>query len=860
MNRILIIIFCLTFCPKTAAQFSPERLALNRMEKGKWKSAEESLRKALRKDSANTEVNFIFSWFYNTPENPASNVDSAYRYSILALRDFSKNSPKEKERLKRFPIDSQILIRQRKKIDSIAFEHAKDINTIKAYTDFLSKFTYADELATAIELRDEVAYLDALKINTCQSFKDYLLNYPSSARAGDARQRYEKILYLDKTRDGKLASYEAFYREFTDSPYRDDAERNIFEITTASGKISAFTGFLKRFPTSRFQSKIMAIIYHLSKEEDKEPPVLSDSLKEVRHLDNGYWVPVLRNGKFGFINQSGNETISPKFDSVKQEYVCGNIRTDFLVVTGGIINRAGYWIIKDHIREVQDIGAGFLKIVTENCRYVVHKSALGLSRSCHEDSKLIARNFIAFKDHGQWGLNSLMGKELFPVQFDDVQALDTMIILIKNGKKTLVTLEEVESVADKNPLSSSLVFDDVRFLDKGIYWVKNGPLEGVINEKLEFVVPLDRQTITKSEPGFILEQNKKYKLSGVSPLLDHHEFDHVLFYGKWIKLQLDDDLQLYSIEKNRMEGSFLDSLWFEKELAFARKHDSLKVYLKSGSAIGFLSATKVNFMKSPDSSQYFFVPEKNKKAVINAETGKQLFSFDADDLQCIGNSVFVVSKGNKKGLLNQEGKILIPLDYMAIVPLTGEWVSLLKDKKFGLYNSLTHKLVKPAYDRNVSLFSKNLLIACKEGRYGFINRDSKPQSAFEFEEIRPWNDTAAWVKKDFQWMIYVIPTHKIAINNIKEYHYVQNTLQEKIAVIRRGVGYGVISSTRGEVIPSNFSDIVNVGSPEEPMYFSEKNVEEAGIHVVIYYDKSGKLLRKQVYEEEEYERIYCTGN
>jgi hypothetical protein len=45
-----------------------------------------------------------------------------------------------------------------------------------------------------------------------------------------------------------------------------------------------------------------------------------------------------------------------------------------------------------------------------------------------------------------------------------------------------------------------------------------------------------------------------------------------------------------------------------------------------------------------------------------------------------------------------------------------------------------------------------------------------------------------------------------------------------------------------------------------PLYFTEKQVEEAGIYVVIYYDKDGRQLRKQVFETDEYEKIYCTRN
>jgi hypothetical protein len=62
------------------------------------------------------------------------------------------------------------------------------------------------------------------------------------------------------------------------------------------------------------------------------------------------------------------------------------------------------------------------------------------------------------------------------------------------------------------------------------------------------------------------------------------------------------------------------------------------------------------------------------------------------------------------------------------------------------------------------------------------------------------------------------------------------------------------------MIPISFSDIINVGSKENPFYFTEKHVEEASIFVVIYYDSNGKMVRKEVYEQDEYEKIYCSDN
>jgi hypothetical protein len=53
---------------------------------------------------------------------------------------------------------------------------------------------------------------------------------------------------------------------------------------------------------------------------------------------------------------------------------------------------------------------------------------------------------------------------------------------------------------------------------------------------------------------------------------------------------------------------------------------------------------------------------------------------------------------------------------------------------------------------------------------------------------------------------------------------------------------------------------VNVGSSEKPLYFTEKHLEEASVFVVIYHDDKGQILRKEIYDQEDYDRIYCSQN
>lgn len=98
------------------------------------------------------------------------------------------------------------------------------------------------------------------------------------------------------------------------------------------------------------------------------------------------------------------------------------------------------------------------------------------------------------------------------------------------------------------------------------------------------------------------------------------------------------------------------------------------------------------------------------------------------------------------------------------------------------------------------------------------------------------------------------------MSKIKDFHSIGDYDEGKIMVIHKENFYGVLSNKRGEIIPASYTDIINLGTAEEPLFFAEKHIEEAGIYVIIYFDQNGKILRKQAFEEDEYDKIYCDEN
>jgi hypothetical protein len=208
-------------------------------------------------------------------------------------------------------------------------------------------------------------------------------------------------------------------------------------------------------------------------------------------------------------------------------------------------------------------------------------------------------------------------------------------------------------------------------------------------------------------------------------------------------------------------------------------------------------------------------------------------------------------------VLNAQGKVVVPVEMETLVLNPEGQLSLLKNRKFGLYDFKQGKLIKPEFERNLVLLNATYLIAFREGMYGIMGWDMKPVTPFEYDEVVFWQGDQIWVKQNRQWMLVDFKTNEVLIDKVRAFTWIRKSATENVLRIQRESFYGIISSTKGMIIPSTFHEVINLGTADQPFYFTEKQVEEAGIYVVIYYNAEGKLVRRQALEEDEYEKLVC---
>lgn len=685
LKRILTLILLILSVGVTFAQWggSAEKRAFKNMQKGKWQKAHSRLVKSLAKEPVSPAVRYALSVYYFHPENPEYDLDSAYHYVVHALEDFHVSAARERDRLRRLGVDSLGLIAQRGSIDSTAFEVARQTNTEAAYLEFLSHFPSAVQRDLASQLRDEVAFQEAQKENTYRAFNSYLTRYPASKRAPEALAHYHRLLYFEETKDGRLSSFEKFLALHPESPYRSEVNRRIFEISTAEGTVDSFLSFMKRYPTSDLLHKAKQMAFHILAEED-EPrwpaQVLNDSLRHLLALNALYLVPYLKDGLYGFIDEKGSEVIPARYKSIDSKYLCGHVMDEILTLDQELIARNGRPIFRGTVNELSDIGSGFLKVKTQDDVKVIHKSGFIFADSI-QDGRVISKTLIALKRNDSWFIHALAGMQLDGRPWKDISAFDDVIIFSDTARKFAVRKQLLVKSADAVPLTLSEPFDEIKQWQRGLIWGRSGEYEGVLNQSLERVIGFDRHTLTQTPFGAVARVADAVTIYNASGRRSSR-FEQINIMGQHVAVRQNRSWFFFNPVALEPEGLAFDSLRAEGPFVLAQRGDT--VYVHFGEKIlPFFKPQKISFVPGKDSTSFLLIQERGQEKNVFDMKGTRLFSGSFDGAEYAGTGIFVITKKDRKGLVNAQGTSLVPADFDAIGSVRDEVLSVLKNKKIG---------------------------------------------------------------------------------------------------------------------------------------------------------------------------------
>ncbi len=256
-------------------------------------------------------------------------------------------------------------------------------------------------------------------------------------------------------------------------------------------------------------------------------------------------------------------------------------------------------------------------------------------------------------------------------------------------------------------------------------------------------------------------------------------------------------------------------------------------------------------------NEFVMITNKSNFRRVFDHTGKEIISGFYNNVSYLGPNLLLLDKNNKKGIADGNGSIVLPIKFDGVGNYNNGFISTLTSKKFGVFNPSKRININPEYEMSLQLYNDKLLIATKNQKAGMIEPSGKKMTGFIFDEITYWTDSVALVKSKEKFNLFHLYKNEILYDGIDEVKFIRQDSTENILAILKNNNYGILSSTKGEIIPPLYSDIVNMGSIEEPVYFSEKNVEEAQIVIAVYFNDKGEMIRRQAFTPEEYEKIYC---
>lgn len=874
MRIVRLLVVFLLLAGVCYARVDKNKRAYKALKKGDVEKAVELVTKSLEDDIINPGANYLYSLIFTIDTLPTYNIDSAQKYILAAQADWPLLTGKEQEKLLKNQLTPQLFQAQKERIDSLGFERALRAGDVEAYERFMRQFADAAQADEARDRRDSVAFSLAEAENTWQAYQRFYETYTEAAQVPEAQERYKVLIFKDLTKDRKLSSFRDFLRQFPSTPFRKEAEEQIFDIMTAGNAPEAYLRFMAEYPESHLKKRAFDFLYAVDQDGynfqyyARYTPVraVQDSLDRLRAIENMYLVPFFENGKYGFLKPDGSPLFGPTFETISSDYLCGDIHSDFLLVDGKLINRMGEVIAKGDFERAESIGLGLIKAGSDGALGLWQKSGYKILNQQYDDFELLDNKLILLRQEGKAGLATYNGRVLVKPQYDDIAVDGGFWVFVQGERLAFTTSEKLAAIANQEVLALSFDYEELEKLPDGYMLAYDGDTETLINQRQEVVIPRAVQNIYPMGENWLVKQPFGYRIFYAdTKKYSESLFPEVEFNSQWLAWKSDTAWALVNKKSARGIMFGLDSAkLINEDIALTFKELKGTAHFFNGARVEFTKGDKVYVLSNTSrtdgyrTEEQFMVIETPRLKKIYNMTGKLLFELKQGSLRYLSPTHLVVENRGKQGIVDTAGVQKLAVRYDGIGQANSQGlVTVLLDGKFGSFHMPSGALASPKYDTRVTYFNGSLLTTTLKGAAGLIDYSGEIVLPFNYEHVLPWSDSLVMVKKAGLWSIVSKDGRKSYYTPFINYQLVRDDAEEKILKIYTPEGYGILSNRLGIVLAPTYNDLLNLGSDTQPMYFAEKHVREAEFFVVIYADARGTAFKSQAFRADEYDKIFC---
>ncbi len=667
--RLFFLSFLLCFCFQYSASASRLVKGFEALEIYDYFKAKQNFEASLKRNES--PAAYGLASIYLRKDNPFHCIDSAYFYILRSHASLGHVKAKQLEKLSVFGFSTASIIDLRQRISSEFFKQAEKENSAWAYQKFMDDHSWANEMEVARYRRDSIAYEDARHIGSSVAFEGYRDNFTGSVFSDLALKDYYIAKYREVTASQTLDAYLSFLACCPENPYASIAQDSVYALSTRSGTINDYVGFVRNNGENQNVNDAWKKIYQLYMNDFTEQrlnqfkvdfpdyPLLT-SLEQEQSLLNTSLFPFKRDGHYGFMDRNGAVTIPPQFDQLG--FYAEGLATAMKENRYGYVDKLGNVVVPFRFESVSDFEGG-RAIVQEN---------------------------------GFYGVIDRIGSYILKPEYSDIQGLSSGLFLV--AKDSLYGYTDKEGV-----LKIPFQYTDAYPFLKGKAKVEVNGNQAFIDEQGNYIIQPCKANISYfNDSLLVFEENEMFGLMRIncSPVVPAiYDIIGELSANRALvsldgKVGYLDGAGKVIIElKYQYFPNCSKRGTFQSSYAVVMKEGKFGAINEQGKQVFGFNQTDIGEIKSLTA----FL--KGSQWGYKDLTGKVLIPPAYDYAESFQNGIAVVEIAGKQGVIDAKGVFLLPVNYSVVSRLTSELLLVSDGSQFGIYSTQGLEIVPLAYRR-----------------------------------------------------------------------------------------------------------------------------------------------------------------
>lgn len=200
----------------------------------------------------------------------------------------------------------------------------------------------------------------------------------------------------------------------------------------------------------------------------------------------------------------------------------------------------------------------------------------------------------------------------------------------------------------------------------------------------------------------------------------------------------------------------------------------------------------------------FIITQKEDRFGLHLRSGKKILPPVADELQAVGEHVFLYQQSGLWGGINDEGKQLFPPEYESYQLIEDQSIQLRQGANTVLFAVDENTLIKGYFYQQFLPFSENYLLFQQKQKFGLIDRRGTMIIQPDFDEIRPFTNDYFRVRNGQFWGMIDLRAKEV----LPAYYDYIAPLHQQTSLILKDQQYGLLDQSAKIGIPIQYDKII----------------------------------------------------